>query len=438
MQNRSKRRSKPLNPWVILIAFAGCITLVAAIFVVAIVYSKTGRTPIPQSGSIIPTQTWSPTLEPTLTTTPEVASPSPTVTAPSAPFNYQVNEGDTLESISIATNVSVNDLRAANFMVGDTILTGQFITIPSADSIIAFPWKFSITSDGFDQDYPLALDAGRFILHYQPNTFPSKDPNVLAQMEMNGLLFLESFTGLELPDTYNVYVAGSNFESPNRPLRGITFSSQRKTFFLHDGTGNADDQQYIAAHELTHLFMWNTLGSPSSTMISEGMAVYTGMELIRASDHMPIEEFCAMYLQADALPKVSGSLSFLGHITDLQNYYASGCFVKYLADTYGMDSLKRVYHTGDYTEVYGKSLPTLESEWRDHLATVPLPEDLHPAELVDSVSELENNYQTFFSTFTGAPTQLEAYRQLDNARIALLRGHFTEMHDFLNAFKEIQ
>jgi len=361
-------------------------------------------------------------------------------TASPDPSRYQLVSGDTLESIAVSRGVTVNDLRAANVMVGDLLLPGQFITIPlSGNPVVPPPWKFSTTSGEFRLGYPLALETDRFTLHYQPDTFPAQDPNALAQMEMNGLTFLESFTGLSLQDGYDLYVAGSNFESPNRPLRGITYSSSLKTFFLHDGTGDVDDQQYIATHELTHLFMWNTLGSPSSTMLSEGTAVYAGMEMINASDHMPIETFCAAYLQAGALPKVSStSLSFLGHISDLQNYYASGCFVQYLVDTYGMDSLKLVYHSGNYVGVYGKNITTLESDWRDHLATVQIPVEINPTELVASVRDLENNYSSFFNSFAGTPKQIDAYRELDNARIALLRGHLTEMHDFLNAFQEIR
>lgn len=206
--------------------------------------------------------------------------------------------------------------------------------------------------------------------------------------------------------------------------------------FLHDGTGNADDQRYISTHELTHLFMWNTAGSPSSTMLNEGTAVYFGMDMIHSSGHMPIENFCAAYHKVNALPKVSNSLSFLGHITDLQNYYTSGCFVKYLVDTYGMESLISVYHNGDYQGVFGKNINILESDWRGYLSTVQISGEIDPNELIASVENLQSSYGSFFQKFTGSPIQLDAYRELDNARIALLRGQLTEMRNFLASFKE--
>lgn len=351
---------------------------------------------------------------------------------------YQVLDGDTLENIAVSHGLDVKDLRAANAMIGDTLITGQFITIPSESSVAFPPWKFSIINGDFNLGYPLSLDTERFILHYQPNTFPAQDPNALAQLEMNGLDFVESLTGLRLESKYDVYAAGSNFEPPNRALRGITFSSFLKTFFLHNGTGNLDDQQYIITHELTHLFFWNTVGSPASTMLSEGTAVYSGMEMIKNSEHMPIDVFCAAYLQAGVLPNVSGSLSFLGHISDLENYYSAGSFVKYLVDVYGIESLKLAYHSGDYTGVYGKSLTGLENDWRIYLTTVPIPDELNPTELANSVTELGNTYVSFFSGFSGNPAQFDAYRELDNARIALLQGRLIEMRNFLEAFKEIR
>lgn len=349
-------------------------------------------------------------------------------------IRYQVKSGDTIESIASHKGLNPADLRTANAMIGDALLPGQFITVPLESPVVVPPWKFSVVDGNFEQEYPLSVKSDRFTLHYQPGTFPAQDPNVLVQLEQDGLAYLEAVTGLYLSSRYDVYVAGTNFEPPNRLLRGITYSTYLKTFFLHDGTGNPDDQQYLATHELTHLFMWNTVGSPSSTMISEGTAVYFGMEIIGDSNHMPIEEFCAAYHQAGVLPMVSASPTFLGHISDLQNYYAAGCFVKYLVDTYGMDSLKLVYHSGDYTSVYGKSISSLESDWRSYLITVPLPDGLNPNELVDSVRDMENSYNSFFPNFTGSAPQRDAYRELDKARIALLEGNLPEMRNFLTTF----
>lgn len=350
---------------------------------------------------------------------------------------YMVQNGDTIESIAEEYGISEDALRIVNFMAGDTLLEGQFIQIPTPGQ--EFPqriWRFSTIDGDIKKGYPLSLEAGRFTLHYQPDTFPAQDPEALARLELIALSFLEDRLGLTFPYPYDVYVAGTNFESPNLALRGRGTSVLFRTFFLHDGTGNPDDQLYLVTHELTHLVTWHSFGSPSSTMLSEGTAVYLGMEHITQSEHLPIEIFCASYLQANSLPSISSlQTTYLGHINDLQNYYAAGCFVKYLVDTYGIESLKLVYHDGNYPSVYGKDLYTLESDWRVHLGTIEISETLNPAELVGAVNDLENSYASFFSTFKGNPAQMEEYRNIDKARIALLEGRLEEMRAFLSEFK---
>ncbi len=350
---------------------------------------------------------------------------------------YTVQNGDTIESIAQEFDISEDALRTANFMAGDTLLDGQFIQIPAPGQ--EFPprtWQFSTIDGDIKTGYPLSLEAGRFTLHYQPDTFPAQDPEALARLELSVLTFLESRLGLTFSYPFDVYVAGRNFEAPNLSLRGRGTSVLFRTFFLHDGTGNPDDQLYLVTHELTHLVTWHTFGSPSSTMISEGTAVYLGMEHIPQSDHMPIETFCASYLKANSLPSISSSqTTYLGHINDLQNYYAAGCFVKYLVDTYGIGSLKLVYHDGSYVNVYGKDLYALETEWKARLGTVQIPETLNPLNLVGAANDLQNSYASFFSSFTGNPAQMESYRTLDKARIALLEGRLADMRIFLEKSK---
>lgn len=355
----------------------------------------------------------------------------------SASDRYMVQNGDTLESIASEFGISENDLRSANFMAGDTLLEGQFIQIPLPGQ--EFPprtWRFSTIDGNVNKGYPLSLDTGRFTLHYQPDTFPSQDPEALARLELEALTFLENRLGLTFPYPFDIYMAGTNFEAPNLALRGRGTSVLFRTFFLHDGTGNPDDQLYLATHELTHLVTWHSFGSPSSTMLSEGTAVFLGMEHIAQSEHVPIEIFCAAYLQANSLPSVSSSqTTYLGHINDLQNYYAAGCFVKYIVDTYGIDSLKLVYHDGGYVNIYGKDLYALETDWKAHLAMVQIPETLNPLDLVGAVNDLQNSYASFFSSFTGNPVQMESYRTLDKARIALLEGRLADMRTFLEISK---
>ena len=64
-----------------------------------------------------------------------------------------------------------------------------------------------------------------------------------------------------------------------------------------------------------------------------------------------------------------------------RSYMLAGSFVRYLVEAYGVEVFKRVFPTGNFRDVYGKSLAELGNEWGTFLDTVPLtPADLATAE----------------------------------------------------------
>jgi hypothetical protein len=67
------------------------------------------------------------------------------------------------------------------------------------------------------------------------------------------------------------------------------------------------------------------------------------------------------------------SLRFLT-VSSSRSYTIAGSFMKYLLDTYGAPSLRRAYGSGgDFETVYGKSLATLEAEWRTMVMNINVP-----------------------------------------------------------------
>lgn len=350
------------------------------------------------------------------------------------PNEHLVNGGQTLDSIAEMYGTTTEKIRLANGMVGDAIISGQLLSIPGDELPQLPPWRFSILEGNLDGAYPMSHQAERFTLRLTAGTYPARDPKILAQLEQRALDHIETLFQAQLDKKFEVFIAGSVFAPPNRALRGRSFSYNLQTFYLHDGTGNAADQQYIATHELTHLFTWNVFGTPVSIMLSEGAAVYAGMTLISGTEHLPLNDFCLAYLQEKVLPWVSSSLSYQGHIANLENYYAAGCFTGYLIETYGSQKFGQLYPSGNYEAVYGRSLVTLESDWRAQLINhVPLRE-IDPLFLVSSVKMLETRYINFFSNFSGTPVQLNAYRHLDRARIALLEGRLEYIESILAEF----
>jgi hypothetical protein len=304
----------------------------------------------------------------------------------------------------------------------------------AAAQLPAAPYRFSPLYDNLAAAYPASFTTDRFVLHYTPDTLPAQQPEAIADLITAALAHHEQLLGVTLAGSFELYAAGSLFAAPDQALRGRSFSANRRTFFLYDGTGTAADQAYIAAHELTHLFTWNTLGAPSSVMLSEGVAVYAGMHFAAAAvpgqGLLPLQDFCAAYWQAGVLPRVAQNLDYLGHIRNLENYYSAGCFVQYLIEHYGAPAFGQLYPLGDYAAVYGKSLAELEAEWVSWLAQQPISLAYPASDLVAAVASVEEAYADLFAVFDGSLAQLDAFRALDRASMALLMGHLDEVQSF--------
>ncbi|MBN2390488.1 MAG: LysM peptidoglycan-binding domain-containing protein [Anaerolineae bacterium] len=353
-----------------------------------------------------------------------------------------VKVGDTLSEIAKSYDVAVADIIAANNLSSDVIWVGQELTIPvppppptdtptatptptatSTPTITPTPtWGPSALDGDLSVVYPQTGGPRRFTLHYRAGMYGVEGIDAVQAMVVNGMAHIETTFRATLPGTFDVYVAGSVFAAPNMLHRGRGFAEARQVFLLHDGTGTPEDQQYTLTRELTHLFAWHVLGPPTSTLVSEGLAVYVGMTSIAGSDHMPLETFCAAYHQAGKLPRISRPLRFENHILDLQNYYATGCFVQYLVETHGMDKFRTVYRNGDYEGVYGASLEALEEAWIAEIEGSAVPVPFEPERLVSAVVAVGRAYTTLFTNFRNTAAQQAAYQTLDAARIALLEG----------------
>lgn len=375
----------------------------------------------------------------------DIEFPTPTAFAEGEAIIHTVISGETLSGLAQRYSVTVESIQSANGLTSEAIQAGQELVIPTDEAVTELPtsepyadtWQFSVLEGNLSAAYPLTMETDRFTVHYQPNSLPAQRIDRIIGMVQTSLDHIESTLQIKLEGRFDVYVAGSLFAPPNLSLRGRSFSSQRRFFFLYDDTGTPDDRQYILTHENTHTMTWNTMGRPISVMLHEGVAVYTGMTLVGDKGYLPINKFCAAYHQTGQLPRVSGHLSFQGHIRDLDTYYTAGCFVQYLIEQYGPEKFAEVYHTGNYTGIYGQSLADIEADWIAALEAANYSLSFNPDDLVYYVEEVGAAYDRLFTGFTVTETQMEAYQELDRARIALLQGHLNDVEKHLTVFENL-
>jgi len=386
-----------------------------------------------------------PTIPATMLTPTTLPPPTvvPTVALVVQSDRYIVQAGDTLSSIAQRHQTTVAALKVTNGLSDDLIYPDQSLVIPSEApplAIVSMPTPplptsssvqtLSVLEGDLTTAYPLTLATDRFTLHYAPNPMPAQAPEVLADIVMRALLHHEQMLQVALPGRFDVYVAGAPFAPPDQSLRGHSYSADRFFVFLDDGSGNLDDLTYLIAHELTHMFVWLIFGRPTDPMLSEGAAVYVGMDFIAHAQHIPITTFCAAYDQIGALPWVSAKLTYMGHMRDLENYYAAGCFVKYLIETYQVEKFGQLYPSNDYIGIYGKTLAELDTDWHAAIAANPLPIPFDAVTFVQSVERLKIAHATLFDIFTGTAEQMTQYRALDQVRMALLEGRLADVQTY--------
>jgi len=397
--------------------------------------------------------------------------------APNITRTHTVKSGELLGQIALDYDVTVEVLVAANHLDSpDEIWEGQELIIPAAAVAAAIPvsapaetptpspggvstslptptmtvapmasgeeaWTPSILEGDLARAYPVVVEHERYTLHYPEKLLESERVTTQAMLE-TAIARIEQSLAIHLEGRFDVYVAGSLFAAPDVALRGRSFSSQRRFFFLWDGSGDAADRQYIITHEATHTFTWNTMGRPASVMLHEGVAVFTGMAYYEAAGYIPLDDFCAILRRAGKLPLPSTSTDFGGHLSDLETYYSAGSFVRYLIETYGPAEFGVLYATGDYRAVYAKAQATLEAEWLARLEAREIPAKLDEAALVETVAAINAAYARLFAYFGGSPEEMRAYRALDQARLATLSGRFQDaarnLAQFEDAFASVE
>ena len=127
----------------------------------------------------------------------------------------------------------------------------------------------------------------------------------------------------------------------------------------------------VLKHELAHVFTvpWSPLKVSLKIGLHEGIAVAADWDEGRLTVHQWAKAMRQMKI-APELSAIMG-IGFWGHAGS-RSYLLAGSFVRFLVDTYGIETFKRVFPTGNFLRHYAKDLYSLEQEWLNFLDSVPL------------------------------------------------------------------
>ncbi|MGC9044449.1 MAG: hypothetical protein ACP5KG_11410 [Myxococcota bacterium] len=134
-------------------------------------------------------------------------------------------------------------------------------------------------------------------------------------------------------------------------------------------------------HEISHILVGQLLDSPLNLYgrfkgLIPNMAVIEGISvaLEPETNILTLHEKAAILLKKDKLPSFKGlfNVRIFYSLSGGISYSASGSFIKFLIERYGVDKFKRILNYVEFEEVYKKSLSEIESEYRDFLSRVEI------------------------------------------------------------------
>jgi hypothetical protein len=167
-------------------------------------------------------------------------------------------------------------------------------------------------------------------------------------------------------DTWNETIR-INVSSSYRISRALVPGYFGKRGFMEMPLRGVRDNTGPLLHEIVHIYAPN-----NNRFLAEGLAVYLHTKL----GGNPAFPNFGEDLQRSAVRSLSGVKSLealnsvrtprpLSSVMDERTAYVlAGSFVGFLIERYGLPPFRSLYETEKYEQVYGRSLDTLEREWR--------------------------------------------------------------------------
>ena len=182
----------------------------------------------------------------------------------------------------------------------------------------------------------------------------------------------------------------------------------------------------IIKHELVHALTtdWHPFLKVSLKLgLHEGIAVAADWNEGKLTPHEWSKAMRKLGV-APSIEQIMG-LGFWAQASS-RSYMLAGSFVRYVVEAYGIEAFKRVFPTGNFRDVYGKTLSELSKEWEVFLDTIPL----NPADVATAEHRLKRG-SIFQKKCAHEIAELsadawKAYRQSEFARAARL---FNRIHE---------
>jgi hypothetical protein len=176
---------------------------------------------------------------------------------------------------------------------------------------------------------------------------------------------VEEFWGATWKEPIRIHVSSSY-----RISRALVPGHFGNRGFMEMPLRRVRDNSGALLHEIVHIYAPN-----DNRFLAEGLAVYLhttlkgnpafpnfGEDLRRLAASSPSGVVSLETLNNVRTPRPLSTV-----MNEETAYVLAGSFVGFLIEKYGLPAFRRLYETGNYEIVYGKSLLSLEREWRSSL-----------------------------------------------------------------------
>ena len=176
---------------------------------------------------------------------------------------------------------------------------------------------------------------------------------------------VEGFWGKTWKETISI-----NVSSSYRISRSLVPGYFGKRGVLEMPLRRVRDNNGALLHEIVHIYAPN-----NNRFLAEGLAVYLHTKLggnpafpnfgedLRRSAARALSEVKSL----EALNSVRTPRPLSSVMDETTAYVLAGSFVGFLIERYGLPQFRSLYETENYEQVYGRSLDTLQKEWRLNL-----------------------------------------------------------------------
>ncbi len=243
---------------------------------------------------------------------------------------------------------------------------------------------------------------------------------------------------IELKENYRGKIDSYLFESRDQKRKMIgAGSADLAKPWLAQIYLNYTNYDQTLKHELVHSLSANFGTTPFKVAENFNPAMIEGLAMAVENDYdgLPVHYAAKLAYQAGykfPIEKLFSGLNFFTRPSSISYIYA-GSFIKYLADSYGVEIVKKLYSDSDFNKHFEKSLSALAQEYENFLHNYQNKFNKHKAQLYFGGV-------TIFKKFcprTAASDVKKAWRYFNEKQFTEAHNLFKKVYGYSNSYQSL-